>query len=102
MTIPELNDLQVDALTSAAKYGVLIQIQPNQSMDSPEIFEVWTKRISDVSKLAELELLKELPLENEPTIEQLKTQYPGRTFRVFAATEVAVLMFNDAGKRTIN
>ena len=102
MEIYELNEMQTDAISSAAKYGVLVQIQPNKEIDSPEIFEVWSKRIADVDKLAELELLKEMPLDDEPTIEQLKIRYPGRTFKVFAATEAAVIMFSDAGKRTIN
>lgn len=103
MTIPQLNELQVDAVTAAANLGSLIQILPNPELDKSEVYEVWAGRIAQVAHLVELGLIKEMPTDKDQLVEQLKIQYPGRTFRIYEPTKEAIAMFgNGSGKRTIN
>jgi hypothetical protein len=103
MEIQTLSELQVEAVSAAASTGLLCQIQPNLELDKPEVYEVWIGRVEQTIKLVTLGLLKEIPVEGNETINMLRTQYPGRDFKLFEPTTEGQAMFGPgSGSRGIN
>lgn len=93
MEICQLSEMQLEAIVAAAQCSFLIQIQPNKEMDPEEVFKVWSARVWQVADLVGMGFLEEKPTEKDENINILKVRYPGRTFRLFVPTLIAVQMF---------
>ena len=95
MEIPELSQVQVDAIIGAVKIGLLVQILPNEKLDSEKIFAMWKIRTAQVASLIDLGFLIEKNIDEHPQFAPIKEAYPGREFRMFSPTDLAIKMFSN-------
>jgi len=101
MNIPQLSPLQYEAITAAAACKALVQIQPDEALDKPEVYKEWKYRISQTEGLVELGLLQEVSFEGDPVLAKLTSQFPNRSFKKFAPTPTGQAMFERQETRGI-
>ena len=99
--IPQLTPLQYEAITAAATCKALVQIQPDEALDNPEVYKEWKYRINQTTGLVDLGLLQEASFENDSVLEKLTKQFPNRNFKKFVPTPVGQAMFERQETRGI-
>jgi hypothetical protein len=99
--IPQLSPIQYDAATAAAASKALVQIQPDETLDKPEIYKEWKYRVDQVDALVALGLLQEDSAIADPIFEKLATQFPNRKFKKYIPTYLGQKMFERQETRGI-
>lgn len=100
--IPTLNDFQVKNLDLSANNDVpaFLILEPIES-DDQEIQAKLKGHMTDALALVEMGLTTDVTEEFKKQEQTIQDRY-GRTFKAYALTEVAYLMFHNFGERVAN